>query len=141
MSDNDCNPINVKGYDFEIVSAGATSGTITGVMPIGGGNSPVSQVQIDGNPDLSKIIVGPDGASVKSIFYQSIDGIARNSVIYVYGQGPQGIGSGSLKLNFWTQNTSPDNPHDLSLTSSSPDCHNDKFSDGSDILKISWEHS
>jgi hypothetical protein len=75
-----------------------------------------SQVSINGSTDLSQIIVGPSGANVQSITYENFTGIARSSVFYVYGMGPKGMGSGSLKV---TVVTAANESHDLNLTSSS----------------------
>lgn len=86
----------------------------------------------NGNPDLSQVIVGEYNACVKTFVYKAVSGIARNSEVYVYGQGPNG--SGDLCLTFCTAN----GRHDMTLSSASPDCHSDKFSDGSAITTISW---
>ena len=129
---------DLQTSNFTTQDAGKTVGTAQGDMPQG------SQVSINGSVDLSAIIVGPAGAFdrissgsnrlVKTINYEHLDGIARNSVVNVYGQGPEGMGSGSMKLTFVTANGT----HDLSLTSSSPGWHSDKFSDGSPITSITW---
>lgn len=125
-----CGSITTQLCDFTTTDAGKPSGTAYGNLPA----SPPSQVRINGTTDLSQIIVGASNACVQTFVYQAFDGIARNSEVYVYGQGPEGMGSGSLKLTFKT----PNGEHDLSLTSSSPGCHNDKFSDGSPITQITW---
>ena len=119
---------DLQTSNFTTQDAGKTVGTAQGDLPQG------SQVSINGSVDLSAIIVGPAGAFVKTINYEHLDGIARNSVVNVYGQGPEGMGSGSMKLTFVTANGT----HDLSLTSSSPGWHSDKFSDGSPITSITW---
>jgi hypothetical protein len=96
-----------------------------------------SQLAINGSTNLSTCIVGPNGAAVDWITYQTNNGII-NSVIYVYGQGPKGAGSGSLSLQFLTQ---AGQTHTLSLTSSSPGLHSDRFQDTSGIVSISWAHT
>ena len=96
-----------------------------------------SQLAINGSTDLSGCIVGPDGANVQWITYQQNNGII-NSVFYAYGQGPKGAGSGSLSLTILTQ---AGQKHTLSLTSSSPGLHSDRFQDTSGIVSISWAHT
>lgn len=126
MSNNPtgCGSNNLPLSNFTTTDQGKPSGTAQGNMPIG------SQVSINGSADLSAIIVGSSGGYVETITYEPHTGPARNSEIYAYGQGP---GPG-IKLYFVTQNSK----HDLSLTSSSPKCNTDKFSDGSNILSITW---
>ena len=125
-----CGSINLPTSNFTTSDQGQQSGTAQGNASIN------SQVTINGSIDLSEIIVGPNGACVETITYESFDGIARNSVVYVYGQGPEGMGSGSLQLVFTTQNGT----HTLALTSSTASCHSDRFSDGSNLLSIKWYH-
>jgi hypothetical protein len=125
-----CGSITTQLCDFTTNDAGKPSGTAYGTLPC----NPPSQVRINGTTDLSDIIVGASNACVQTFVYQAFDGIARNSEVYVYGQGPEGIGSGSLCLTFLTANGS----HDLSLSSSHASCHNDKFIDGSPITQICW---
>ena len=129
-----CGSINLPVSNFTITQQGPSSGTATGNASIN------SQVAINGSTDLSKIITGPSGACVLSITYESFDGIARNTVVYAFGQGPEGMGSGSLNLEFYTQNTGTSDPHTLSLSSSTAQCHDDRFSDGSNLLTIKWYH-
>jgi hypothetical protein len=129
MSNNPtgCGSNNLPLSNFTTSDAGKTSGTAQGNMPQG------SQVSINGSADLSAIIVGSNGAYIQTITYEHHTGPARNSEIYVYGQGPQGYDSG-IKLYFVT----PNGKHDLSVTSSSLKCHTDIFNDGSEILSITW---
>jgi hypothetical protein len=122
-----CGSDNLPLSNFTTADAGKSSGTAYGNMPIG------SQVSINDSANLSAIIVGSEGANVQTITYEHHTGPARNSEIYVYGQGPQGSGSG-IKLYFVT----PNGKHDLSVTSSSLKCHTDIFDDGSEILSITW---
>lgn len=96
-----------------------------------------SQLAINGSTNLSGCIVGPDGANVQWITYQQNTGII-NSVFYAYGQGPKGSGSGSLSLTILTQ---AGQKHTLSLTSSTPGLHSDRFQDMSGIVSISWAHT
>lgn len=133
MSDsNGCGRLGLPVSSFSTQDQGRYTGTAEGNGPLN------SQVAINGTTDLSKIIVGPSGALVESIVYQAHGGIARNAEVCVYGQGPQGIGSGSLKLTFKMQSGKE---HDLSLTSSTPQCHTDVFEDGSPMLWLKWEHT
>lgn len=125
---NGCGSNNLPVSNFTTTNQGQDAGTAQGSMAIN------SQVSINGSTDLSQIIVGPNGAFVQSITYESFSGIARHGVIYVYGQGPAGMGSGSLKLIV----TTPNGTHDLSLTSSSPSCHTDRFEDTAAITTITW---
>lgn len=125
---NGCGNSNLPVSNFTTVNGGSNAGTAQGNMPIN------SQVSINGNTDLSQIIVGHNGAFVQSITYESFSGIARHGVIYVYGQGPAGMGSGSLTVTVTTANGT----HNLSLTSSSPSCHSDRFEDTANITAISW---
>jgi hypothetical protein len=128
-----CGSINTQVYEFTTSDAGKTSGTAYGNLPLGDPNG--SQVSINGTTDLSQIIVGNNGACVMSIVYQYFDGIARKSAIYVFGQGPKGMGSGSLHMSFVTSQDT----HTLSLTSSTPSCHDDKFEDMNAITQITWK--
>ena len=123
-----CGAIDLPLVNFTIAEQGPTSGKLVGNAAIN------SQVAIDGNPDLSKVIVGSSGACVLSITYQSFSGIARKGEVYVFGQGPKGTGSGTLHMTF--KMTGGD--HTLGLTSSSPECHNDKFEDQSNMIAIEW---
>jgi hypothetical protein len=93
-------------------------------------------VRSNGNTDLSNCVVGPDGAYVQSVQYKSRGGI-RHGEIIVYGAGPSGTGSGTLHLVF---QTAADQQHTLSLFSSSPREHTDRFEDTSDIVSMSWSH-
>jgi len=129
MSNNPtgCGSDNLPLSNFTTADQGKTSGTAQGNMPIG------SQVSINGSADLSAIIVGSSGAHIETITYEHHTGPARNAEIHAYGQGPQGSGHG-IKLYFITQN----DKHDLSVTSSSPDCHTDIFNDGSNVTSITW---
>ncbi|APR88670.1 hypothetical protein A7982_14019 [Minicystis rosea] len=121
-------------YSFTTQNAGQCPGTATGNMP----SSPaVSLVSINGSTDLSNVIVGPSGAYVKTIGYRLFDGIARSGELIVDGQGPMGMGSGSLKITVTTANGT----HDLSLTSSKFGEHTDKFADNAPITQIVWEHT
>jgi hypothetical protein len=126
---NACGTSNLPTSNFTTADAGKTSGTAQGNMAQG------SQVSINGSTDLSQTIVGPDGAYVQSITYEHFTGIARSSVFYAYGKGPKGMGSGSLKI---TLVTSANQSHDLNLTSSSLECHDDRFQDDTNVVSISW---
>lgn len=123
-----CGAINLPLSNFTIAEQGPTSGKLVGNAPIN------SQIAIDGNPDLSKVIVGALGACVLSITYQSFEGIARDGVIYAFGQGPKGTGSGTLHLTF----TTTGGTHTLGLTRSTPKCHDDKFQDTTNLVAIEW---
>lgn len=131
-----CGSITTNVYEFTTSDAGKTSGEAIGNMPIGK-DGVGSQVSINGSTDLSQIIVGNSGACVMSIVYQAFTGPARSAELYVFGQGPKGIGSGTLHTSYYTTGQ-PTNPHTLGLTSSDPSCHNDKFQDNTNITKISW---
>jgi hypothetical protein len=131
-----CGSINTTVYNFTTNDGGKTSGCATGNMPIGTDTG--SQVSINGSTDLSKIIVGNNGACVMSIVYQSFTGIARSAELYVFGQGPKGIGSGSLHTSYYTTGQ-PTDPHTVTLTDSDPSCHNDKFQDNTNITRICWQ--
>lgn len=126
---NGCGSSNLPTSNFTTSDAGKTSGTAQGNMAQG------SQVSINGSTDLSQIIVGPSGANVQFITYEHFTGTARSSVFYVYGRGPKGMGSGSLKV---TVVTAANESHDLNLTSSSLECHDDRFQDDTNIVSISW---
>jgi hypothetical protein len=116
--------------NFTTQDCGQYSGRATGDLPIDG------QMSINGNIDLSNCVVGPAGAYVQSVHYKSRGGI-RNGEIIVYGAGPSGTGSGRLYLVFET----PNGKHTLSLFSSSPGEHTDRFEDTSDITSMSWSHT
>lgn len=126
---NGCGTSNLPTSNFTTADAGKMSGTAQGNMAQG------SQVSINGSTDLSQIIVGPDNAYVQSITYEHFTGIARSSVFYVYGRGPKGMGTGSLKI---TLATTANQSHDLNLTSSSLECHSDRFQDDTNVVSISW---
>ena len=121
-------------YNFTTKDAGKYTGSAVGSMPP---NAQASQASINDSTDLSNIIVGPSGACVQTILYRTFAGIARDGELEVYGQGPQGMGSGSLKITVVTAN----GRHDLKVTSSSPAWHKDKFEDNAPITKIIWEHT
>ena len=108
-------------------------GKMTGMAE--GNMSPNSQVSISSSTNLSRVIVGNNGAYVQSIIFESY---ARNHMIYVYGRGPEGLGAGSLKLTF---KLSSGETHDLSLTSSSLKCHDEKFTGTGNITSINWTSS
>jgi hypothetical protein len=128
-----CGSLKTTLCNFVTNDAGESSGTATGDMPL----NPPGQVMINGSPDLSDVIMGPNSSCVYTIVYQPYGGPARDSTVNVYGQGPQGIGSGSLYLTFKTKKG---RTHDLTISSSSPSCHSDTFQDATDIVEISWKH-
>jgi hypothetical protein len=117
--------------DFASSNCGQYAGTATGDLPID------CLMSINGSVDLSNCVVGPSGAYVQSIQYKSRGGI-RHGEIIVYGAGPSGTGSGRLHLVF---ESSAGEEHTLSLFSSSPGEHTDRFEDTSDLVSVSWYHS
>jgi hypothetical protein len=116
--------------NFTSSNCGSDSGTATGDLPLD------SQMAINGSTDLSNCVVGPSGAYVASVMFKSRGGL-RHGEIYVYGAGPSGTGSGTLDLVF---ETSGGERHTLSLWSSSPGEHTDRFEDTTDIISMSWSH-
>ncbi len=128
----ECGASSLSTSNFTTQDEGKSAGTAQGNM------SPNCQVSINGSTDLSAVIVGNNGAYVQSITFESFQGIARDNVLYIYGKGPEGMGSGSLKV---TVNTTSGKTHDLSLTSSSLECHSDKFEGTGNITSISWTPS
>ena len=116
--------------NFTSKNCGSNTGTATGDMPID------SQMAINGNTDLSNCVVGPSGAYVAWVQYKSRGGIRQGEII-VYGAGPSGTGSGTLDLVFVS---AAGEQHTLSLFSSSPGEHTDRFEDTSDIVSMSWSH-
>ncbi len=117
--------------NFTSENCGSYAGTATGNMPID------SQMAINDNTDLSNCIVGPHGAYVAWIQYKSRGGVRHGEVI-LYGAGPSGTGSGRLDLVFLS---AAGEEHTLSLFSSKPKEHTDRFRDTSDIISVSWRHS
>jgi hypothetical protein len=117
------------GY-FTSSDCGQDTGTATGDLPIDG------QMAINDKTDLSNCVVGPDGAYVKSVEFKSRGGL-RHGEIIVFGAGPSGTGSGTLDLVF---KTAGGGTHTLSLWSSSPQEHTDRFEDTTDIVSMSWSH-
>ncbi|SFM12444.1 hypothetical protein [Nitrosomonas communis] len=124
-----CGSSNLPVSNFNTQDEGEMIGMAEGHM------TPDSQVSINSNANLSEIIVGKNGAYVQSIIFRNYLGIASNKVIYVYGRGPQGLGSGCLKLTF---NLSSGEKYDLSLMSSSPKYYNKKFLGTGNITAINW---
>lgn len=116
--------------NFTSSDCGQDSGTATGDLPID------YQMSINGDTDLSNCIVGPSGAYVQSIHYKSRGGIRHGEVI-VYGAGPSGTGSGRLHLVF---ESAGGEQHTLSLFSSSPGEHTDRFEDTTDLVSVRWYH-
>lgn len=106
---------------------GRTSGD-EGPMQLG------SQLNLNSSNDLSQIIVGYAGANVQTIQFVNTGGL-RQSTIRVYGQGPEGSGSGRFYLQFLT---SGGEIHTLSLFSSTPQWHTDSFEDPTGIVAIWW---
>jgi hypothetical protein len=124
----ECGSESLPLHNFVTSDCGTYVGTAKGTLPIG------SQLSINDSSDLSGCIVGPNGAYVQKITYEPHTGPARNAQVYVYGRGPEGFGSGSLDLAFFTAN----GKHTLSLSSSTPQCHTDIFDDGAPITSITW---
>ena len=140
-STNDCGASNLPVVNWAAEGGGRCPGSVQSPSEGGKYTLPLaqgSQLAINGNTDLSGAIVGPSGALVQTITYEHFTGVARSSVIYVYGRGPEGTLSGSLTLTFLTE---AGETHTLSLTSSSLGCHSDRFQDNSPIVVITWAHS
>jgi hypothetical protein len=132
----ECGANNLRVVDWTTDSCGVYPGSAQAPTQDGKYTAKLekgSQLSLNGTTDLRNCIVGPDGAYVSKITYENYDGIARDSVIYVYGKGPNG--SGSLKLTFLTESG---DTHDLTITDSDPQCHSDKFQDDTPILIINW---
>ena len=140
-SASNCGTANLPVVNWNTESGGICPGSAQSPSQGGSYTAPLvqgSQLSLNGSTDLSQIIVGPNGACVQSITYEHFMGVARSSVIYVQGQGPEGAFSGTLELSFLTE---AGQTHTLGLTSSSPSCHTDRFQDDSPIVLITWAHS
>ena len=125
------------GADFNYNPLGTYSGLATGTTPLlpeGG------WLAINGSTDLSSCVVGSSGALVSSVYVtnrppEQYENFAYG--VWVYGQGPEGIGSGSFELTF-TDQTGSD--YSLKLYSSTPAWHYvDYNSDSPGITEMSWE--
>ncbi len=109
---------------------GKCPGVAYGTVPIG------SSISINNSVDLHSCIVGPDGAYVSTITYESVKRPVRPGTLYVYGRGPST--RGSLLLTFATPNEPQG--HTVHVHGSSPDWFSDEFEDVSPISSISWQY-
>ncbi|HJQ39850.1 MAG TPA: hypothetical protein VKB93_22130 [Thermoanaerobaculia bacterium] len=137
-SPGDCGANDLRVVDWTTNSCGVWPGSASAPLDGGKYTSKLErgcQLSLNGNTDLGRCIVGPDGAYVSKITYEAYDGIARDSVIYVWGRGPNG--SGSLKLTFLTEGGET---HDITITDEHAQCHSDKFQDTTAIVVINWTH-
>lgn len=121
----------IQKGDFTTQNCGTYPGFATGNMPLD------SQMAINGCTDLSECVVGPHHAYVQSVHFKSRGGV-RQAEIIVYGAGPAGTGSGRLNLIFTSESGQE---HTLSLFSSSPGKHTDRFRDTSAITSLNWTHT
>ncbi|MES1975914.1 MAG: hypothetical protein V4472_25935 [Pseudomonadota bacterium] len=129
----------VTGANFTSTSCGAESGSALGTAPL---LPEAGWLAINNSIDLSSCVVGPDGASVTSVYVTNQPSLAYEGLAYgvwVYGQGPSGFGSGWLELTF-TDQTGSD--YKLKLYSSTPGWHFvDYNSDSPGITEMRWEPS
>jgi len=125
------------GADFTSDNCGAPNGgEATGTTPL---LPEAGWLAINGSVDLSGCVIGPHGASVTSAYVTNRPPWQYESFAYgvwVYGQGPAGIGSGSLELTF-TDQTGSD--YSVGLYSSTPAWHYvDYNSDSPGIVSMRW---
>jgi len=124
------------GADFTSTARGSYFGSAAGTSPLlpeGG------WLAINGSTDLSSCVVGSSGASVTSAYVTNRPPIQFENFAYgvwVYGQGPDGIGSGSFELTF-TDQTGSD--YSVKLYSSTPAWHYVEYnSDSPGITEMNW---
>ncbi|WP_155417194.1 hypothetical protein [Pseudomonas brassicacearum] len=95
-------------------------------------------VSINGSSDISDVIVGKSGASVKSIKLERIDGTIYNYQITVVGKGPNSGFTSSINLSF-TDSTG--DTYTLSIINSSVRTHTVKYnSSDAKITNIAWKN-
>jgi hypothetical protein len=113
------------------VVGGWAEGT-TPLLPEGG------WLAINGSTDLSGCVVGPFGASLSQVYVTNRPtDPGYDYGIWVYGQGPSGIGSGWFELTFTDQTQSD---YSVKLYSSTPGWHYvDYSSDSPGIMQMSWQ--
>lgn len=120
--------------DFTTNDAGKTVGTA--VAPAGVTLNPGDQLSINGSTDLGAIIVGNSNAAVSSILYVNYPEGFYVHNLAVTGQGPAGVGSGSLVI---TIIDGEGGSHSLKLDSSTDKTHDLGFdSKNGAINTISW---
>lgn len=122
------------GTDFSSSDCGKVNGSASGPpLYFGAG-----LLAINGNTDLSSCVVGNSGANVEQIYLiQQADGKFFRYLVWVYAQGPQGTGSGSIWLEFYDE--SGGSPYQLRIYSSTPDWHWVQYnSKAPGIIKLSW---
>jgi len=128
---------------------GANFTSTTCLSPEGGsalGTAPLlpeaGWLAINGSTDLSGCVTGRFAASVTSVYVTNRPPPGFENYAYgvwVYGQGPEGVGSGTLDLTF-TDQTGSD--YNLRLYSSTPAWHYvDYDSDSPGITEMRWEPS
>ncbi|WP_380167874.1 DUF4157 domain-containing protein [Jannaschia sp. R86511] len=83
--------------EFSTGDAGKVQGT---ARATGGSLFQGEQVAVNGSTDLSGVVVGNSGARVYSIRLDRSALVGFNYTLFIDGQGPTGVGSGSLYLFF-----------------------------------------
>ncbi|MEP7006946.1 MAG: hypothetical protein ABI810_13255 [Sphingomonas bacterium] len=125
------------GADFASTTSGSFVGSALSAAPL---LPEAGWLAINGSTDLSSCVVGPFGASVTSAYVTNQPPRQYESFAYgvwVYGQGPEGIGSGSFELTF-TDQTGSD--YSVKLYSSTPAWHYvDYNSDSPGIIEMRWD--
>ncbi|MEO7689500.1 MAG: hypothetical protein ABIS51_09450 [Sphingomonas sp.] len=125
------------GADFASTTCGSFVGSALGTSPL---LPEAGWLAINGSADLSSCVVGPYGASVTSAYVTNQLPYQNENFAYgvwVYGQGPKGVGSGAFELTF-TDQTGSD--YRLKLYSSTPGWHyTDYNSDSPGIVEMSWD--
>jgi hypothetical protein len=123
------------GPDFASSNCGSDRGTAqcaTALAPESG------WLVINGSPDLSGCVIGPSGANVTKAFVSDEPTVPLNDYcVWVYGQGPAGIGSGWFELSFTDQSGAV---YTLKLYSSTPNWHYAAYnSEAPAITQMSWQ--
>ncbi len=92
------------------------------------------RVAVNGSSDLSRVIVGNSQACISTVQLAHVAGLTYR--VDVYGQGPSGLGSGSLYL--WFTDQSGDR-YQLQVWRSARDWHEVTYtSSAPGIVKIEW---
>lgn len=95
-------------------------------------------VSINGSSEISDVIVGKSGASVRSIKLSRIGGAIYNYEITVVGKGPRSGFTSSINLYF-TDGTG--DTYELSIISSSEQSHTVSYnSSDAKITNIAWKN-
>jgi len=125
----------VVGADFSSDDCGEHSGNAQGGALL----AETGWLAINGSTDLSSCIESYSVATVQQLFMSNEPPEpVLSACIWVYGQGPEGAGSGSLELVFTDQDG---DTHTLRLDSSTPQWHYLGLTSAKlGMVALQWEH-